>query len=193
MKTISVKIEGISPLLHHRMTEEKLLSLLGPKAKKTKVHVEKTPRQIAEEHAYKTEDGKFYIPTTYVSGAFKGAASEYKQTSSKKTFKAIAGGIFIPSEPYAILTSRAGATLKDFEVDLKSAVNHKAGAVVSCRPRFDDWAAEFTVEIDDELLPPDLALQILQDAGRRCGIGSFRVAKGGPYGRFSVTRWEALN
>src|ERR1700690_1022391 len=192
MKSFKVEIKGRSPLLHHKMTEESLMGLLGPKSKKKKVKEEKLPRQIAEEHAYKTTDGKYCIPLDYVSGAFKHVASDYKQTSGKKSYKAIAGGIFRPLEQFAILKDHKGKELKDFEVDIRKATNHQAGAVAVCRPRFDEWKCNFTIEIDDTLIAPEIALEILEDSGKRSGIGSFRVSKNGYFGQFSVTSWQPL-
>lgn len=192
MKSFKVELTGRTPLMHHRMTEEALMGLMGPKSKKKLVKVEKLPREIAEEHAYKTTDGKFYIPLDYVSGAFKHVASDYKQTSGKKSYKAIAGGIFRPTEPHAVLTDKAGKPLENFEVDIRKATNHQAGAVAVCRPRFDEWKCQFTVEVDESLISPDVALEILQDSGKRSGIGSFRVSKSGYFGQFSVTEWQPL-
>ncbi len=189
MKSYEVELTGRTPLLHHKMRPEDLMGLLGPKSKKKTVKEEKLPRQIAEEHAYKTVDGNFCIPLEYVIGAFRHVASDYKQTSGKRTYKAIAGGIFRPLEPFAILTNKKGKPLSDFEVDIRKATNHQAGAVAVCRPRFDEWKCVFTIEIDDSLIDPQVAHEILQDSGKRAGIGSFRVAKSGYFGQFMVTKW----
>lgn len=192
MKSFSVEITGKTPLLHHKMTSEAVMGLLGPKSKKKKVKEEKLPREIAEEHAYKTDDGVFYIPLEYVSGAFRHVSSDYKQTSGKKTYKAIAGGVFRPITPNAILLDHDDKPLKSFEVDVRKATNHQAGAVIVCRPRFDEWKCKFSVAVDDSLLDPSLALQILEDAGTRSGIGSFRVSKSGYFGQFSVTSFQPI-
>lgn len=194
MRRFRVKIKGVTPLMHHRMTEEALFSLLGNKAKKKKTAEVKTPREIADEHAYKTTDGHFFIPLSYVSGAFAHVASDYKQSNSqRKSYKSIAGGVFRPAPEAAVLVNpETGEKLSSYEVDIRKATNHKAGAVAVCRPRFDRWGCEFEVTINDDLLPPDTALQILNDAGLRSGIGSFRVSNGGFFGQFSVTNFEPV-
>lgn len=193
MKTIKIKIKGVTPLLQHRMREEDILGLLGTKGKKKQDAEQKTPREIAESYAYKTTDGKFYIPMDYVAGAFAHVASDYKQSgSTRKSYKAIAKGIFRPTRDSAILTDDTGAEITNFEVDLKKATNHKAGAVAVCRPRFDRWNAEFEVTIDEALISPKTTLDILNDAGKRSGIGSFRVQRGGYYGQFQVTEFTEI-
>jgi hypothetical protein len=191
MKNFEVELESLSPMLHHRMTEDELFGLLGTKGKKKKQKEELTPRQIAEKYAYKTEDGRFYIPAGYICGAFAGVASEYKQkNSTRRSVKSIAGGVFSPLEEQIIMTDHEGSPLKSFEVDIRKATNHKVGAVAVCRPRFERWKVKFNIAVDDTLLDPQQALEILEDAGRRSGIGSFRVSKGGSFGKFCVTSWQ---
>lgn len=193
MKTFEVKIKGITPLLHHRMTEEALFQLMGAKTSKKKAKEVKTPREIAEEHVYKTTDGKYCIPLSYVSGAFSHVASDYKQTNSqRKSYKAIAGGVFRPIGESAVLTDESDEPLKTFEVDIRKATNHRAGAVAVCRPRFDQWSTTFQVAINTDLLPEETALSILNDAGTRSGIGSFRVSKSGYFGQFSVVSFTPV-
>lgn len=192
MKRFDVTLKGTTPLMHHKMTDEALMSLLGAKTKKKKVSEEKTPRDIAETHAYRAPDRTFYIPLGYVSGAFAHVASDYKQSNSqRKSYKAIAGGVLRPeTEGATLIDPETEQPLTDYEVSILKATNHKAGAVAVCRPRFDRWATKFQVSINTDLLPSDLALQILNDAGQRSGIGSFRVSKGGYYGQFVVTNFE---
>jgi hypothetical protein len=193
MKTYKVEITGITALMHHKMTDEQLFGLLGARASKKKTKEVRTPREIAEQHAYKTKDGKYYIPLSYVSGAFAQIASDYKQSNSqRKSYKAIAGGIFRPLNESAILLTKDGKEIKDFEVDVRKATNHQRGAVAVCRPRFDDWKCLFEVAIDEGLIAPEIVLEMLNDAGKRSGIGSFRVSKSGYFGQFSVTNFQEM-
>lgn len=194
MKRIAVKIKGITPLMHHRMTEEELFKLLGTKGQKKKDKIVLTPREIAEKHAYKTSQGEFYIPSGYISGAFSHVSGDYKQTnSSRKSYKAIAGGVFRPEQEIIILRDNEGIPIKDFEVDIRKATNHQKGAIAVCRPRFDRWNAEFEISIDDDLISPETTLSIMNDSGKRAGIGSFRVQKSGYFGQFSVVEFREVN
>lgn len=193
MKTFEVEITGITPLMQHRMPEEALLGLLGAKQDKKKATEELTPRQIAAKHAYANDKGEFYIPMSYIVGAFKHVASDYKQkNTSRKSIKTIAAGIFCPETETAPLLCLEDKPLGDFEVDIQKGNNHQRGAVAVCRPRFDRWKSKFRISIDDSVVATQICLDILADAGKRSGIGSFRVAKGGPYGKFQVTKWEEI-
>lgn len=196
MKMFKVRIRGLTPLLQHRMPEETLMSLLlGTTAKKkTAIQKEITPREIAEKHLYQTEDGLFYFPSAYITGAFISVASDYKQKhSSRKSIKSIAGGVFRPSGEICLLIDSKSKPMKTWEVDIKKGTNHQAGAVAICRPRFDNWYSEFDVYVDDSIIEPEIAHQILEDAGRRAGIGSFRVNKGGYYGQFEIILWKDIS
>ncbi len=193
MKKVKIKIEGVTPLLQHRMNEEELFKLLGSKSEKKKPAEEKTPRQIAEGYAYKNGAG-YYIPMDYMVGAFKSVAADYKQkNSTRRSLKGVAAGVFRPAHDTAQLLDQSGKPIDKFEVDIRKATNHQKGAVAVCRPRFDKWQAEFEVMVDDSIMSMDTAHEILNDAGKRSGIGSFRVSKGGYFGQFRVTSWNELN
>ena len=194
MQTFAVEIRGITPLLQHRMSEETLMGLLiSEKGDKKKSRNPKTPRDIAEQHAYKDKEG-FYIPLSYVSGAVIETSSDYKQKdSSRKSLKRVIGGAFRPTNMKAILFDNKWKPIKDFEVDIQRATNHLKGAVAVCRPRFDEWQTKFNVIINEHIVSRETALSILEDAGRRVGIGSFRVSKGGYFGQYEVTKWEPIS
>lgn len=198
MQRILIKIKGVTPLMHHRMDEETLFSLIKTTAngkgkgdkKTTSENV--TPRDIAAKHAYKM--GKvFVIPTSYIIGAFREVASEYKQKNSqRKSMKSIAGGILRPEQEYIPLTWD-GSSIEDFEVDIRKATNHLKGAVAVCRPRFDLWETEGVFVADTDLITPDMLHEMLNDAGKRSGIGSFRVSKGGYFGQFQIKEFTLLD
>ena len=58
------------------------------------------------------------------------------------------------------------------------------------RARLEEWEVKCSLEIDEEILPVKDVHQILNDAGRRAGMGDFRPQKGGPFGRFQITSWK---
>lgn len=193
MKRYEVEIKGVSPLLQHRMTDEELQGLLGTKTQKKKDKEELTPREIAEKYAYKNGPN-FCVPTSYVMGAFKAVASEYKQKNSqRKSLKSIAAGILRPEVEFTDLLDDQNNPITSFEVDIKKATNHQKGAVAVCRPRFDRWKLKTSFVIDTDLASPETVLEMLNDAGKRSGIGSFRISKGGYYGGFVVTEFKELN
>lgn len=198
MKRFEITLKGVTPLMHHRMTEESMMNLAGVngrgkgKKKTTEEKPELSLRDIAEQHSYKVGE-HYVIPTGYVVGAFKSVASEYKQKDSqRKSMKGIAGGIFRPEEEFLQLTDNDGDPITTFEVDIRKATNHLKGAVAVIRPRFDTWNIKGVFAIDTDLVTPSMCLDMLNDAGKRAGIGSFRVSKGGYYGQFQVIKFEEV-
>lgn len=193
MKTIKVKISGTTPLLQHKMTEEELFGLLGAKGSRKKDKEDLTPREIAQKYAYQRKDGTCFIPAEYIVGAFAHVAGDYKQKNSiRKSIKSIAKGIFQPTKGEYDLCDKEGNALTNFEIDVRKATNHQRGAVAVCRPRFDDWHVTAEFMVDDSLVALETVQQILEDSGRRSGIGSFRVSRGGYFGQFRVTEFSEV-
>jgi hypothetical protein len=58
---------------------------------------------------------------------------------------------------------------------------------------FDDWKLTFTAELDTTILSEKLLRAIIDDAGKRVGLGDFRPATKGPFGRFVVTNWKVVD
>lgn len=187
MKTVRVKIQGISPLLIHRFQEE---AEVRSKMKKAGKKDYGTPREQAERAAYKDDDGKIWIPSACVKGAIQSVASDYKLPSSRKSVKSVSGGAIIPSDEKIYFDE--GYSVSDVEIDSRPVVVQRA-RVMRHRPRLETWTLSLNLEIDDEILDVENVHQILSDAGRRSGIGDFRPQKGGPFGRFIVVEWKVLN
>lgn len=68
----------------------------------------------------------------------------------------------------------------------------KTGSMVLLgRPRYREWSATFTMDVDSEMYADIMILkQILVHAGKVVGAGAWRPELKGPYGRFTVERFE---
>ena len=186
MKTIEVKITGVSPLLINRFKETDEEPEAVGKHKKDYG----SPRHQAEQTAYydkKTK--KLWIPSTWISGAIKTVASDYKLKSSRKSVKSVSGGAIIPLADKIYFSE--GYKLKDIEIDSRPVVIQRA-RIMRHRARLEKWALKFTLQIDETILAPKFVHEILSDSGKRAGIGDYRPNKGGPFGRFNVTSWKNL-
>lgn len=178
MKEVEVKIEGVSPLLMHRFSEEK-------KEDKSKVVTGAGDySNDAEMALYKLPDGTIYTPATHIEGALMKAASNFQIVGKgKKTYKDLAkSALFV--------TPDAIAHLQPVWVEDKRAVvvPSTRGRVVRSRPRFDAWSLKFTIKILDKQFPKEVVKQILDYAGNNVGIGDFRPR----FGRFMVTEFKEL-
>jgi hypothetical protein len=89
------------------------------------------------------------------------------------------------------LHDQSGNRLTAWEVDSRSVVIPSTGGRIMChRPRVDAWRCSFTLDVDATVFTPNLVRTVLDDAGRKIGLGDYRPARKGPFGRFVVVQWE---
>jgi len=124
-----------------------------------------------------------------VSGAIKHVASDYKLTSSKKSVKSVSGGAVVPTSDKMYFLEKY--KVKDIEVDSRPVVIQRA-RIMRHRAKLEKWSVRLSLEIDDNILDTETVHQILTDAGRRAGFGDFRPPRGGPFGKFCITKWEEI-
>lgn len=186
MKTVQVQIRGTAPLLVHRFTEQ---SEAAPKTRRIEMR-NADPRVEAGNNAYTAPDGTFFFSAAAIPAAMGAAGASHKAVGSRKTLRFIV--------PSAVRTTSDAVTILDgegpaatFEVDSRPVtIPATKGRVMRHRPRWNNWGAVFDLVIDDNLLNPDTALQLLSEAGQSIGIGDFRPEKRGPFGTFVVTSWQ---
>jgi len=184
---IKVTIEGVTPLLMRRFTEEDQQSASSG-TRGSLVGDRGLPREQAEKALYRDEEGRIGIPGPNVYRAIVDAGKFHKIGRSKVTTQKsslIPACVRLP-ELFLPITPDA------WEVDTRP-VQVPPGSgnrVLRHRPRFDRWALSFTLELDEDMMSPKLLRAIVDDAGKRIGLGDFRLDRKGPFGRFVVTRWE---
>lgn len=186
---VDVEIKGIYAMLIHRFTDQAEADL--GTATRTVVRKNEPPRDQAERGVYRDKAGNCTFPGAAISRALKDAGAAHKVKGSRKSVRfLVPAAVLVPEEHINLLHPASFKPLDNFEVDSRSVVIPATkGRVMRHRARFDEWCARFTLEIDTEVLPADLIHQLLQEAGKRQGIGDFRPEKGGPFGRFMVTKW----
>jgi hypothetical protein len=193
MKTITARIEGTTSLIQHRFSEQaesdstKTTRLVG--------NSRGTPREEAEKVTYRFPDGSLYHPGAAISRLLREAGSNHKIKGTRKSVKfAVPSAVIVLDDAIALEMPGSGEAISDYEVDSRPVVIPSTkGRVMRHRPRLDKWAMTFHLEIDDDLLPVEFVHQLLEEGGRKLGIGDFRPEKGGPFGRFAVTSWTNGN
>lgn len=142
----------------------------------------------AEYYCYRNTDGLCFIPADHLRGAFinAGAYSKAKVGNARKSMKNIVAGMFEVSPEQIILSEYD-------TIDKRSCVNKNVKArVITIRPRWNQWEAEFTLSVDEDSISLSQVKQIIEDAGKYIGIGSFRPMNNGRFGRFKLTSIEQL-
>jgi len=181
MKTYKVTVEGITPLLMNRPNQLDI----GEEAKDRKRET-RTPKEIAEEKLYKDAKGRIYIPATWFQGALIEAGKQKKMMgkgSSKATYSKVVGSC-VEINPFEIILNA------DWKVFSILVVNpNTKGRNISHRPCFDKWKVEFECTFDENQIEVPVMKELFDIAGRLVGVGDWRPAKKGRFGKFHVTNW----
>jgi lambda repressor-like predicted transcriptional regulator len=179
----SVKIQGITPYMQHRMDDVKLEE--WEKNRKQIIErpeVNQDDLKRAEFHCYRNDNGKCYIPAEQLRMALVNGGTYLKSKVGTKTksMKGIIAAVLQVS-PEEIL-------LPDYEViDKRSAVNKNIKArVIAIRPKWMEWEAEFDMILDNGTLTKEMIIELINVTGNYVGIGSYRPTNNGYFGRFKL-------
>ena len=183
---IEVTIQGVSPLLMNRFTEESEVKVSsGTGAVLTGSQA--TPREQAAKKAYSDEKGNLFIPGPNLFAALISAGRFHKIGKMKVTTQKtslISAGLIVEDTVVPLSTSR-------FEVDSRSIVNPQTGGRKMCyRPRVDEWSLKFGLDVDETMFDAKFIRALVDDAGKKVGLGDFRPERKGPFGRFVVKSWK---
>jgi hypothetical protein len=175
MKTITVTIEGLKPILLHNPA-----AMASNKTGKKSIP---TPEEEALASCYwDKEKTTLVFPSWNILRAFVTASRAYKDGKRSVT-PFICGSVEIDPAMLPFGT-------RDYEIDTRRAVVQRQG-ILRSRARIDEWKLSFTLLVSDDI-PQNanrMLRAIMEEAGRRIGIGDFRLERGGPFGKFAVTEW----
>lgn len=186
---INIRIEGKTPLICNRFTDEAQLAA-SSSTRSSAVGDKGSPREQAEKKLYRSkgDDNVFVIPGPNLFRCMIDAGTFFKAGKSKVTT------LKTSMIPYCVAINEVELPIiseNGWEVDTRAVrIPSTGGRILAHRPMFHDWALEFTVELDTTVMAPKFFREIVDAAGNKIGLGDFRPATKGPYGRFSVTHWE---
>lgn len=189
MKKYKVTIKGVTPYMQHRMDDQKLEE--WEKNRKNIIErndISKDDLTRALFHSYNDEKG-FYIPSEHIRGSLIGAGTMVKSKvgNSRKSMKNIVAGMFF------VMPERLYVLNKDFIIDKRSAVNNNIKArVITIRPRWEKWEADFILHVDNDTITIETIKEIIENAGKYIGIGSFRPTNNGMFGRFELKHFKII-
>lgn len=186
MSTINVKIQGTTPLLMNRFTEEAEMKVSSG-VSTVAIGKKGTPREQAEKKAYMDEKGMLYIPGPNIFSCLIQAGKFHKNGKSKVT---TTKSSLVPAG-MAVREIVCSLGTKEWEVDSRSVVIPSTGGrIMAHRPRLDEWTVEFSLDVDDAMFSPEFVRQLVDDAGSKVGLGDFRPDRKGPFGKFVVVGWK---
>ncbi len=190
MKTVTLKLTGISPLLMH---SDRYANPLDPMTKAHKVLTGKR-KKLDEDHEaiaksewmgglYHDKDMGPYLPGQNIKSALVGAAKLNRLGAAFKR------GVMVleervkldypgPRDPEKMFAERKF-------VDCRSVVVSQS-RLMRYRPKIHDWSLQVDVMFSPEMTEQDSIVRAAEDAGMFVGLGDYRPEKGGTFGRFNV-------
>lgn len=147
------------------------------------------PEEMAAKACYWTEDrSSLAFPAMNLYRALIASASYGKLPGKIALAPVIAGDVSV--EPFMIPFNT-----KKYEIFSCRAVLGKVG-IIRSRPLLKEWSLTFRVCWETSMLGKDFHLtvlpQLLEKLGTLIGIGDFRPAKKGPFGRFTLKEIKLL-
>jgi hypothetical protein len=191
MADVITTIKGLSPLMQHKFSNQ-AEAALGDETRPVQLD-RLLPREQAEQACYRDGEDFCYFPGQAIARLLREAGSSHKQRGSRRSVKyLVPAAVIVPDDAIHILDAE-GKKVDDFEVDSRPVtIPATKGRIMRHRPRWDEWTATFALDIDDTVLPEELIHQLLEEGGRRIGIGDYRPESGGPFGRFSIVEWRLI-
>lgn len=177
MRQLKVKIKGLSPLLMHSDrfanpldTATKAHKELTGKRKKTDADHEAIARSEWMGSLYHRDGVGPYIPGQNLDATLQEAAKLQKLGKKfKQAVTVVENEIPLqykgPRDPEGLFN--AGF------VDVRG-VKVAMAKLMRCRPKFNEWAAEFTVAYNEEVLNVEEIKKAIADAGQLVGVCDYR-------------------
>lgn len=194
MNTIRFEITGETPLLlnrfHEAAQEESTRGIHARHADWPEPMVDAASRLYLLPSNGKGEGDRPYFPGENLRQAVIIAAA--RQRIGRRAATAdMAGALAI--EPAALELVGTGSNPGGWELDSRAVVVPATrGRVLRHRPLFPaGWRIRGNALYDERLVDERLVHTCFEQAGQFVGIGDFRPARKGPYGRYRVTSWQA--
>ena len=179
MKKYKVKIQGITPLLMNKPAEYGFDEQWVEKKASTDWEKE------ALQKLYVDAKGVIYQPSTHLEMSLIDAGKKIKvKEQGKATYSKLFGSM-VSIEEFEIVHQK-----QDYEIHkMLVVIPSTKGRVMRYRPMFKEWVLEFHVTFEDEI-PAEVVKEAFEIAGKYVGIGDWRPAKKGKFGKFQVTEWK---
>lgn len=152
--------------------------------KTKKVYV---PEEEAEKVAYRNDEGQLFLRSDMFRASVIGKGGGAKgRKIGKSTAASLASAAIriIPEKMNCILhDQKTKKPIKTYEIYSKPVVRNKA-RVMSWRPNIKNWYCDVIFNIDTELMPIEMVLELLNISGRVSGVADFRFSTSGWFGGY---------
>jgi len=177
--TVLVTVRGAADFLFHRYNPE-AVEAQGRAAKNSA-----GKRDVVENYVWRTDNGQLAIPGEHLRGAIV-AAAKFRQdprSPRKSAMDLYKAGV-------VVTTMLAPLGVKNWDYLDKRRANVQRNGINRIRPALRvGWEAKFEVMVMlPEYIDPDQLREVIEQAGRLCGLGDFRPT----FGRFGIVGYKVL-
>lgn len=188
---LEITITGTTPLLCNRFTDEAQMAATS-RTSSALTGDKGTPKEQANVKLYRGADDKtLIIPGPNMLRCIIDGGVFFKNGRSKVTTQKtslIPACVSIEQMEIPIISD------DPWEVDSRPVRNPATGGRFLChRPMFHNWSLTFTIDLDTELMSSKLLRDIIDASAKRIGLGDYRPACKGPFGKFVVTNWQPID
>jgi len=192
VETITMKFSGTAPMLMH---SARGANPLDPLAKELKKYTSKRTKTDDDYNAiakiefmmalYWNEECGVMMPSNNVRATIL-AGGKLSKLGAK-----IGRSTMIPELETELEYDgkKAGVQPEDLftnKFTFMSAVNVGTSKTIRCRPIFHNWHFQFDLAFDESMIDKAELVSSAENAGKYVGLGDWRPAKNGSYGRFDV-------
>jgi hypothetical protein len=173
----NVQIEGTAPMIMGRFPIEDGI----PRTSAKKGSSDKVSQEAARSLYYDDEIGLF-IPADHIPLSMRtGCKMKQLKIRTRVAWPLITKGVSVSPDRVPVVSPA------DWFVYTCTVLNRTTGSrQLHHRPRINEWMMAFTLAVNEEILPVEIAERALSHAGLVDGMGTFRSK----FGSFKVTKWE---
>lgn len=185
---IEIKIQGTTPLICNRFCDEAAERATNGSTVVAAAGSKGTPMEQAHKKLYIGIDGDLVIPQPNLLRCIVDGGRYFKAGKKQITTK----NESLMFACFDIEGSEISISHQEpWRVDTRAVrIPSTGGRILTHRPMFDDWELSFVGDLDETIIDSKLLREIIDASGKRVGLGDFRPATKGPFGKFVVTHWS---
>lgn len=187
MQVATVTLESISPYSQSKYIDKELVPAIGKESH------DDYEKRTWKNRVHLDTNGVPFMPPMSLKKSLEGAAPYLGKIPGlgQATYsKRVKSGILV-TDPIPLTTNGRDMKSEDWTGEwlfLDAQGKNGDKRVKRCMPRVDPWQAVATIYVVDEIINKDVLTKLIENAGMFVGVGRFRPANGGFYGRFKLTK-----
>ena len=192
MLLIEAWVQGTTPMLQHRATEE---ALGGNGTRQNTVSERPNPRDICEAAIYRMASKQIAVPGSAFARMLREAGGSHKAKGSRKSLKyLVPAAALVLDDLCGLFLKDRKTAITDFEIDSRPVtIPATKGRIMRHRARFNEWSTKVNLRINDDILTEDVMRRLMVEGLQQVGLGDYRPERGGPFGTSDLVSWQQVN